>query len=128
MLEVGKRSGRSKVAIHMYETGQRPIHFGTFIKLCAAIRVSPSYVIDRWMEKDSFDVLDEQRRKEYHEVIDEMIKYGFSQDLDRLLVYFRGLIAREKEIRDRIRQRERIQKQYHALRDMRREDQGEEDV
>ena len=106
--EIAKRIEKSKTAVVYYENGSRPIHWGTFIKLCSAIRVSPSYIIDKWMNKDSFDVLDEQRRKEYHTVIDEMIKYGFSTELDNLLVYFRGLINREKEIREKLRQKKMI--------------------
>jgi len=109
---VAKRIGKSKTAIVLYEQGRRPIHWGTFIKLCGAIRVSPSYILERWMEGNSFDVLDEGRRKEYHNTIDEMIKYGFSRDLDTLLVYFRGLIEREKEARERLRRKKLAEKYY----------------
>lgn len=119
MLQVAERAKKSKAAIHFYETGQRPINFSTLINLCSAIRVSPDYIIHRWMESETFDVLDEERRKEYHSVIEEMIKYGFSNELDNLLVYFRGLINQEKETRERIRQKERIQKEYFAMKELR---------
>ena len=91
--------GKSKIAVHYYESAKRPIHFGTFAKICAAIRVSPGFVIDEWMKSDAFDVIDDQRRKEYHEILEEMIKYGFSRELDVLTIYYRGLVEKEKEIR-----------------------------
>ena len=124
--QVAKRAGRSKSSIGHYENGIRPIHFGTFVKLCSAIPVSPAYVWDRWMESDSFDVLDEYRRKEYHDLIDNMIEYGFSRELDNLLFYFRGLIDREKEIRERMRRQRMIQKDTKHLKDLRgdQEDNG----
>jgi len=112
MLEVGKRAGKSKIAVHFYETGKRPIHFGTFIKLCSAIRVSPDWVIERWMRKDTFHVLDAERKKEYHGIIDDMITYGFSRELDNLIFYFRGLIDKEKQVRERIRQKRQIDEYF----------------
>jgi len=129
-IEIADRIGKSRTAVILYENGQRAIHWGTFIKLCSAIRVSPGFILERWMESDSFDVLDEERRKEYHDVIDEMIKYGFSSELDNLLIYFRGLISKEKEMRERERFREKIQKEYRAIKELKGEQggQGDKDV
>ena len=122
-LEIGKRMGKSKIAVHFYETGQRPVHFGTFVKLCAAIRVSPGFIMERWMESDVFDVIDEERRKEYHTILDDMIKYGFSRDMDTIFVYFRGLIEQEKETRRRQASKKKIEDFFRE-----RGDQGDKDV
>jgi len=114
LLEVGKRAKKSRSAIHFYETGQRPIHFATLINLCAAIRVSPAFIIERWMQADTFNVLDEQRRKEYHLVIDDMIKFGYSRELDNLIAYYRGLIDKAKEYRERERMQREIKKYFRG--------------
>ena len=128
-VEVAKRIGKSATAVIYYEAGKRPIHFSKFIRFCSALRVSPGYILETWMSQRSFRLLDEQRRKEYHKTVDDMIEYGFSRDLDTLFVYFRGLIEKEKETRERVKRREQIQKEYYALKDLHgREDQGGEDV
>ncbi len=101
-LEIGKRMGKSKIAIHFYETAKRPIHWGTFVKLCSALRTSPAFIIDRWMRSDVFDVLDEERKREYRETLEEAFRYNLTLELDSFMVYFRGLIEREKEIKRRL--------------------------
>jgi transcriptional regulator with XRE-family HTH domain len=58
--EVGKKIGKSKIAIHFYETGQRPVNLGRLIELCLALRVSPRYVMERWMGLGAFNILDKQ--------------------------------------------------------------------
>ena len=129
-LEIGKRMGKSKIAVHFYETGQRPIHFGTFVKLCAAIRVSPAFILERWQESDVFDVIDEERRKEYHSILDDAIKFGFSRDVDTIFFYLKGLIEKEKEMRERTRLKEQIQKEYYGLKELGKErgDQGDNGI
>lgn len=122
-LEIAKRIGKSKIAVGFYERGLRPIHFGTFVKLCSAIRISPGFVIDQWMRSEVFDVLDEERRKEYHKVLDDAIKYGFSLEIDSVFLWFRGLIEQEKERRKREASRKKIQEYIGK-----REDQGDDGI
>jgi len=79
--------------------------------------------MERWMESDVFDVIDEERRKEYHTILDDMIKYGFSRDMDTIFVYFRGLIEQEKETRRRQASKKKIEDFFRE-----RGDQGDKDV
>jgi transcriptional regulator with XRE-family HTH domain len=72
--EVGKRIGKSDIAIHYYETGKRPVHLGRLIELCYALRVSPRYVMERWMGLGAFDILDKQWGKKSGRRHDRQLK------------------------------------------------------
>jgi hypothetical protein len=68
---------------------------------CNALRVSPSYIIDRWQKQGGFSGIDKDRMLEHHQTLDEMVEYGLHLEIDNLMLYFKSLINIEKEFKKR---------------------------
>lgn len=112
----GKLMGISRPYMSQLESGNRHIYWDLWIAWCAALRISPTYIIDQWARTGAFDELDQERMKQCHKVIDEMGKYGLHIELDNLMGYFQALIDAEKETRRRERQKKEF-KSWFAYKD-----------
>jgi len=97
------------------EKGTRHMYWEMWLVWCAALRLSPSYAIDKWERLGGFHAFDKARIKEYHETIDLMVNYGFNIELDNLMVYFKSLIDQEKAARLREEERQRFKTWFKEL-------------
>jgi transcriptional regulator with XRE-family HTH domain len=106
--KLAKKIGISEPYLSQLENADRHIYWELFVAWCGALRMTPSYVVDKWQRIGGFDGFDKEQIKEYHEVVDNMIAFDFRTELDNFMFYFKGLVAQERMAREKEAEKKKL--------------------
>ena len=101
--------GISRSYYSKLERSGRRIRIGHLADWCAAMGVSPMFILKKWAQSKSGKEIDKDRMNEYRRIMEEMIKFGFYSELDYMMEVSAQMVNMEKLARKKATERQRKQ-------------------
>ncbi len=101
--------GISRSYYSKLERSGRRIRIGHLADWCAAMGVSPMFILKKWAQSESGKEIDKGRMNEYRRIIEEMIKFGFYSELNYMMEVSAQMVKMEKAARKKATERQRKQ-------------------
>lgn len=106
---LAKMMGISRSYYSKLERSGRRIRIGHLADWCAAMRVSPMFIVKKWAQSEYGKEIDKGRINEYHRIIEEMIKCGFYDELAYMMEVSAQMVTMERLSRKKAAERQRKQ-------------------
>lgn len=107
--KLAKMMGISRSYYSKLERSGRRIRIGHLADWCAAMQVSPMFILKKWAQSKYGREIDKRRINEYRRIIEEMIKFGFYSELAYMMEVSAQMVNIEKLARKKAAERQRKQ-------------------
>jgi transcriptional regulator with XRE-family HTH domain len=107
--KLARMMGISRSYYSKLERSGRRIRIGHLADWCAAMRVSPKFILKKWAQSEYGKEFDKGKINEYHRIIEEMIKFGFYSELAYMMEVSAQMVNFEKLARKKAVERQRKQ-------------------
>ena len=104
--KLAKMMGISGSYYSKLERSGRRIRIGHVADWCAAMQVSPMFVLKKWAQSQYGKEIDKGRINEYHRIIEEMITFGFYSELGYMMDVSAHMVNSEKAARKKSAERQ----------------------
>ena len=107
--KLAKMMGISRSYYSKLERSGRRIHIGHLADWCAAMQVSPMFIVTKWAQSKYGKEIDKGRINEYRRIIEEMITFGFYSELAYMMEVSAQMVNIEKLSRKKAAEKQRKQ-------------------
>ncbi|NIS60500.1 MAG: helix-turn-helix domain-containing protein [Proteobacteria bacterium] len=107
--QLARMMGISPSYYSKLERSGRRIRIGHLADWCAAMQVSPMFILKKWGQSKYGREIDKRRMSEYRRVIEEMITFGFYSELAYMMEVSAQMVNIEKLARKKASERQRKQ-------------------